>query len=322
MGVVRLPWTDGKKKKKSKYSKAARKRRQTRRRRKYESALPGVLHRERLTLPPIQRPALEDMGQGARDRVRRGVGRVAGSGWHWSKLFSGLLLIAALAGVYWVYTEETYFVTPESITFKQLGYLNTEELHPLTDIEDWSVFWLQPEVIRERVLAHPYVTDVRVKIGLPATVEITVAEAQPIALWVTRDATLWLMEDGTALTMRTAADQSSAGAEFDAEGRPLPQIVDINREAQTPGLSAIDSEVLHSGLTLLAQFPGLDSVRFNEGYGLNFGLPGTDHWVYWGDGYDLDTKMENLIAGESLIASGQASGQIIDVRYLERPFIR
>jgi len=320
---VRLPWADGKKKKRnSKYSKAARKRRQARRRRKYESALPGVLQRERLALPPIQRPAIGEMGQDVRERVRHGAGRLVGSGWHWSKLFSGLLLIAALAGVYWVNTEATYFIAPEGVTFRQLGYLNTEELYPLTDIEDWSVFWLQPEVIRERVLTHPYVTDARVKIGLPATVEITVEEVQPIALWVTRDATLWLMEDGSALTMRTAADQPSADAAFDAEGRPLPQIVDVNREAQTPGLSAIDREVLRSGLTLLAQFPGLDSVRFNEGYGLNFGLPGTDHWVYWGDGYDLDTKMENLVAGERLIASGQANGQIIDVRYLERPFIR
>ncbi len=284
--------------------------------------LPGTLTPDRLTLPPIQRPAIGEMSHGVRERVAHGASRLVGSGWHWSKLLSGLLLIAAIYGVYWVHTEMEYFVTPESVNFEQLGYLKVEELYPLTDVEDWSVFWLQPVEIRARVLAHPYVTDVKVKVGLPATVAITVEEAEPIALWVTRDATLWLLEDGTALAMRAAPDAPPEAAGYDAVGNPLPQIVDVNREAQTPGVSAIDTEVLHSGLRLLDQFPGLSSVRFNEGFGLNFGLPGTDHWVYWGDGYDLETKMENLTAGEQLIASGQVEGQIIDVRYLERPFIR
>ena len=319
--MARLPW-QGKKNEKNKYSRAARKRRQTRRKRKYESALPGVLSPERLTLPPIQRPVIGDMSEGVRVRFAHATSRLVGSGWHWSKLFSGLLLIAAIYGVYWVHTEAEYYIAPESVVFEQLGYLNVDELYPLADVEDWSVFWLQPAEIRERVLAHPYVTDVKVRIGLPALVAITVEEAEPIALWVTRDATLWLLEDGTALAMRSAPNAPPNAASQDVDGNPLPQIVDVNREAQTPGVSAIDSEVLHSGLALLAQFPGLGSVRFNEGFGLNFGLPGSEHWVYWGDGYDLETKMENLRAGEQLIASGQVEGQIIDVRYLERPFVR
>ncbi len=302
------------------YRQAAQKRRNARRKRRFESVLPDALNKEQVAMPGFGRPG-QAIREGGRN-IRRRVGRVTGSGWHWSKLASGLLLAVALAGLYWVFTDPSYYVSADTVAFKNLGYLDRDELTPLTELEDWSIFWLKPDEIRERVLAHPYVTDAQVSVGLPARVTIAVEQARPIALWVTRDATLWLLDDGSALAMRTEPGQAPEAAALDAAGRPLPQIVDVNREAQVPGRSAMDPGVLHSALTLLEQFPGLKSVRYNEGFGLNFGLPGSDQWVYWGDGYDLDQKLKNLAAGQQLIASGEASGQIIDVRYLDRPFIR
>ena len=303
-----------------KYRQAAQRRRNARRKRRFESALPESFNPEQVTLPGMGRPveAVREAGRNVRQRV----GRVTGSGWHWSKLLSGLLLAIALTGLYWVFTAPEYYVSANTVAFENLGYLERSELYALTDVEDWSVFWLKPDEIRERVLAHPYVTDAQVSIGLPAHVTIAVEKAQPIALWVTRDATLWLLEDGSALAMRTEPGQPPEAAALDATGRPLPQIMDVNREAQVPGRSAIDPEVLHSALALLEQFPGLESVRYNRGFGLNFGLPNSSQWVYWGDGRDLERKLINLAAGQQLIASGEANGQIIDVRYLDRPFIR
>ena len=302
------------------YRQAAQKRRNARRKRRFESALPNGLNKEQVALPGIGRPvqAIRETGS----NIRQSVSRVTGSGWHWSKLASGLLLAIALTGLYWVFTDASYYVSADTVTFRNLDYLGRDELTSLSDLEGWSVFWLKPDEIRERVLAHPYVTDAQVSIGMPAQVTITVEKAHPIALWVTKDATLWLLADGAALAMRTAPGQPPEAAAMDAAGRPLPQIVDVNREAQIPGRSAMDPEVLHSALALLEQFPNLKSVRYNEGFGLNFGLPDSEHWVYWGDGYDLDQKLTTLAKCEQLIASGQASGQIIDIRYPNRPFIR
>jgi hypothetical protein len=302
------------------YQEAAQKRRNARRKRRFESALPAGLSKEQVALPGMERPgqAIREAGRG----VRRRIGQVTGSGWHWSKLASGLLLAVALAGIYWVFTDPGYYVSTDTVSFKNLGYLDKEELAPLADLEGWSVFWLKPDEIRERVLAHPYVTDAQVSVGMPAQVTIAVEKAQPIALWLTKDATLWLLDDGSALTMRTEPGQPPEAAALDATGHPLPQIVDVNREAQIPGRSAMDPEVLHSALALLEQVPGLESVRYNEGFGLNFGLPSSEQWVYWGDGYDLSQKLKTLANCKQLIASGEASGQIIDVRYPNRPYIR
>ena len=67
--------------------------------------------------------------------------------------------------------------------------------------------------------------------------------------------------------------------------------------------------------------PGLESVRYNQGVGLNFALPAGDYWVYWGDGRDLETKMENLALSLNLLESGERSGQVVDVRFIEHPII-
>jgi hypothetical protein len=180
------------------YQEAAQKRRNARRKRRFESALPAGLSKEQVALPGMERPgqAIREAGRG----VRRRIGRVTGSGWHWSKLASGLLLAVALAGLYWVFTDPGYYVSADTVSFKNLGYLDKEELAPLADLEGWSVFWLKSDEIRERVLAHPYVTDAQVSVGMPAQVTIAVEKAQPIALWLTKDATLWLLDDGSALT--------------------------------------------------------------------------------------------------------------------------
>ncbi|MCB0045229.1 MAG: FtsQ-type POTRA domain-containing protein [Caldilineaceae bacterium] len=300
----------------AKYRKARRKRQRARRMRRMEAVLPGNVRVERIALPRIRRPAFSP---GA---WTGNVRQLAGSGWHWSKLFSLLLFAVAAAAVFRLHWDARWFVSDESIEFVNLGYLERADLAPELSIRDWSIFWLQPDDVREQIMRHPYVADAGVRIRLPNQVTVTVEEVQPTALWVTREGTLWLLDDGTALTMRSRSDAAGGEERTDAEGKPLPQIIDVNRDAQTPGKSAIDPEVLDSALTLLAALPQLQELRFNQGVGLNFALPDGKTYVYWGDGHDIDAKLANLDAGQQLLSRGEAAGTVIDVRYVERPFIQ
>jgi hypothetical protein len=300
-----------------KYRKARRKRQRARQMRRLEAVLPT-----RLALPSIARPKLPEgiiSTQGARDSLRH----VAGSGWHWSKFISGLLLIGALAGITWLHWDARWFVSDESIAFRDLGYLERADLDPsVAELTDWSIFWLKPAEIRQAIVDHPYVADAAVEIRLPNQVEISITEAEPTALWVTQEGTLWLLENGAALAMRIKPGMTPESAMVDATGRTLPQIIDITRDAQAPGRSAIDVDVLNSALALLETFPNLREIRYNSGAGLNFALPDGKTYVYWGDGLDTQTKLENLAAGQALLRSGEAVGNVIDVRYVDRPFIR
>ncbi len=187
-----------------------------------------------------------------------------------------------------------------------------------------SVFWILPDQVSEQIAAHPYVADVDIHVSLPNRVTIDVAEQKPIAVWMTADGPLWVLPDGSALEVRTTTDRPLEAQLLDEEGRMLPTIVDIQQAAVSVKAKhlALDPDVLESALALMAEMPGLDSVRYNKGVGLNFALPDTDYWVYWGDGLDLSHKLENLTLSRRLLDSGEYTGQIVDVRYKDHPIIR
>ncbi len=71
----------------------------------------------------------------------------------------------------------------------------------------------------------------------------------------------------------------------------------------------------------MSRLPGVAPLRYNQQVGLNFRLPDKPYWVYWGDGADVERKLENLAAGEALLTEGAVEGQVIDVRY-ERPYVK
>jgi cell division septal protein FtsQ len=234
------------------------------------------------------------------------------SGWPASKALS-LLLLAGVAGlIYWATSADQWFIEREDVTFTNVSYLQPAELYQAAGVNDWNTLWLQPTEIRQRLLSLPFVADATVEVQAPGRIQVTMQETQPTALWVTEDATLWLMPSGLALAAPAAAQGS------------LLRIVDGGQEARAldtqPG-TAMDRTVLSSALALAQQFPGLSEVRYNRDYGLNFHAPQNEAWVYWGDGNQMEQKLANLAAVQKWIEQGEVTPQIIDVRY-ERPYIR
>ena len=143
-------------------------------------------------------------------------------------------------------------------------------------------------------------------------VTVDIIEARPVALWVTDEGTLWLLDDGMAVEPK---GETPPG---------LLQILDGPAAATAPGAPvgvAIDPEVLRSAQALMSRLPGVAPLRYNQQVGLNFRLPDKPYWVYWGDGADVERKLENLAAGEALLTKGTVEGQVIDVRY-ERPYVQ
>ena len=275
-------------------TKQRRKRQATRTMRRFESAI------------TLTRRAVVDW-QAGRRRTLPGF-----SGWQTSKILS-LFLLAGVAGLlYWATNADAWFIDRKNVSFTNITYLKPDELYQAAGIKDWNILWLQPEEIRRQLRALPFVADATVQVQSPGRVAVTLQETQPIALWVTQDATLWLMPGGLALPAPAAAQ----GA--------LLRIVDGGHEAGALGTqpgTAMDPTVLTSALALAKQFPALTEVRYNHDYGLNFHAPKNDAWVYWGDGNKMEQKLANLAAVQALIEKGQATPQIIDVRY-ERPYIR
>lgn len=239
------------------------------------------------------------------------LARFGFTGWRASKLLSVVLLLGATGIIAWVHTSDQWFIYRENVQFNGVNYLDANYLYQASGLDAWNIFWVQPESIRQRLAALPYITDVQVKTSLPNQVAVNVQEAQPVALWVTSAGALWLLADGIALPAQGKTHND------------IPQIIDVTQAAKAldthKGL-AIEPNILQSAVAIKQQLTEIDQLHFNKDYGLNFHLPSSSAWVYWGDGYNMETKFANLAAIQDLIKAGKEKPAIIDVRY-ERPYI-
>jgi cell division protein FtsQ len=272
-----------------------------RRLRRFETVIPKVTTAGRALLPDDLRAPQVDP---------RSLMSVLRSRLLW---MAALVILVLSVAVTWVHTDEHWFIYREDVSFYGLKYLDAEELWPFSGLDTWNVFWIDPSEVRAQLLQHPYVAEADVRVSqLGAHVTVFVTEARPVALWVTGAGERWLLDDGAALEPR---------------GTPPPgllKIYDVDAAATAPGVpggTAIDLDVLRSAQGLASRLPGVAPLRYSREAGLNFQLPDQPYWVYWGDGEDVERKLEVLAAGEQLLASGEAEGEIIDVRY-ERPYIK
>ena len=232
--------------------------------------------------------------------------------WSPSRVASALLLVIVIAAISWVHSASQWFVYRENVTFKGVTYINADDLYAQSGMDSWNIFWLSPNTIRERLAALPTVADAQVHVQLRNQIVVDVQEEQPVALWVTQGGNFWLLPDGTALPEPTPGKEG------------LLQIIDPQRDAQAWGNTtgaAIDVDVLQSAQTLLTYMPTVNQIYFNKGVGLNFHLPDSGAWVYWGDGLKMDQKYTNILAIQRQLRTAGTQPKIIDVRF-EKPILK
>lgn len=251
------------------------------------------------------------------DRLRR-AGEAStflhGTPWHPAKIAGALVAAAAISLLVLLHTGDAWYVYAEDVQVHNLTYLDGEEIFRQSGVEGWNVLWLTPDLVQQRVQENLYVETASVDIHLPARLVINVQEMQPVALWVTNDATYWLTSDGLALPAIASTDET------------LPQLIDALGEARairSDSQLAVDRQVLASAMALMDRLPALGhKIRYNRNYGLNFPLPDQELWVYWGDGENTDAKLSNLDAAKDLLAELEEPASLIDVRFIHRPYVR
>ena len=230
-----------------------------------------------------------------------------------SKTLSLLLLAAVVAALYWMQSSESFFVYHEDVRFEGAKYLTNEELFAACGVNSWSILWLEPEKIQAQVTRHPYVADADVQLRWPAQIDISIREVLPVALWATDQQEYWLLEDGSAL----------APKELDAQ--PSLRIIDPTAAARTVRLSGdlkIDARILTSAIFLSDRLSIVNEFWYNSRYGLNFNLPSTQAWVYWGDGGKFDEKWAALQSSMPALKAGRGQALTLNVKAPNRPFIR
>lgn len=246
---------------------------------------------------------------------------VRGSGWYPSKLLS-LWLIGLLVGVLYVFvTFDNFYAFGAEVRGTQL--LAADDIYNQAGLEGHSIFWLNQHTAEAAIAqASPYVSAVRVRLGVPGRIRIDVSERTPVIMWQTAQGTAWV--DRTGVVLPPLARGPDA---------PLLQLQDTRGEAIEPtdgppvsgpgGLQVIHIQppLVAALLRLQELLPDMLTYQYDAQNGLNYRTrQGTQ--VIFGVRGDLQAKLDVLRAIEAEWQKRGAVPGLIDLRVDDRPFVR
>lgn len=223
---------------------------------------PGILHRASRGAA-VERQSVEHYEKAADDTRWRVISALA------FLMFSALLVL--------IFTGDAFYV--QSIQAHGLIYQTGEEIFAFSDIADYHIFWLDPELIRANILRSASVADASVELGWPPDmVTVQVEERQPALLWSEAGKEVWIDLQGRAMPVRA-----------DIPG--LPRVtVDGGFEGPLTAGRELGQDTVLGALRMQEILPDGTDLDYNPIYGLGW----TNHrgWRIWvGSGTGMSEKI-------------------------------
>lgn len=257
-------------------------------------------------------------------------------GW---RIASGLLVVAMLAGILMMLSSSMFEVS--SLTIAGLQRLNPNDVEDALDLAGTAALDLNPETVKTQLSAlFPELTDVQVRVGLPAKVQINVRERQPVAAWQMPDQTLWVDAEGVIIPARgevaglvtlqadglppvtAPASSAETGDETAAEAGTTDPLAAFAKTSVSVAGSRMDINLLSAALRLSVQAPEGAALAYSTGDGL--GWTDTRGWkVFIGNDLNgLETKLVEYEAIVSQLTERGITPVMISVEHLNAPFFR
>ena len=236
-------------------------------------------------------------------RVRR---RVL-SGWLAGKLLALLLLGLGSAALF-EFANGEYFVVDQVEVGGNL-LVPTEEVQAAVDLKGVHVLAVRSGRTARILQANPAIAHARVQPQLYRTVRIEIVEREPVAVWDTGEVQVLTDVEGLALR----------------DGRlALPTVLAPEGPAVAPG-GRVDPDAVRVardvGMRLSALgLPG-GQVEYRPTAGVALVAPGAPR-VQLGFGDNLDAKLSAYLAIRRHLEQTRSAAELIDVRFLERPYYR
>lgn len=230
-------------------------------------------------------------------------------GW---RLLSGLLSLALAGLIYYAYSSPMFEV--EALNVNGLQRLTEDDINSVAMRTGDLIFLIHPgEVKSEIEAAFPELSSVRVQIGLPAEVIVTLEERQPVLAWFEDGQEKWVDAEGVIFPPR-----GEFGPLVAVEGKlPLPL-------ADEEGLSEIilPPDLVDAIIKMGSRAPEDTRVVFNPDHGLGwFDWRGWDVYFGWGvDDFDMKLHVYEVLVSR-LMQEGVAP-EWISMEYLHAPYYR
>ena len=256
-------------------------------------------------------------------------------GW---RILSGFVVVCMLAAIYALYNLPQFQFGPANVTGSKR--VTAADISAILKTDGTSAIEAKPQelAVALKNAFHEF-SSVSVTVSLPASLNVTVAERQPVLFWDQGATTLWVDKNGFAFPIR--GDAGVKLIDVQAEGNPPSLVIAPSPAAGTtalpsatqvsaaPAVQAANSggpfltpSLVSAILTLGAQAPENTPVIFNPKYGLGWKDP--EGWqVYFGsDLTDLDMKLAEYKAIVQQLNQQGIKPFMISVEFPHAPFYR
>ncbi len=214
------------------------------------------------------------------------------------------LLIVAITATLYVFASIDFWVYSAHVENNR--YTPAHQIYKQAGIHGYSIFFVNPGKVRERLIALDYVRDAVVDAQLPASVHIRLIEREPSIQYQVLGERRWIDREGF---ITPAAD--------DREG--LIELIDDDSAASKDGRT-IDVEVMTAIQHITKRLPRVTMFRYQQPFGLYFISP--EGWqVYLGTADAMDDKLANWESIRKRVLQERTDVHEVDLRY-ERPYWR
>ncbi len=211
------------------------------------------------------------------------------------RLTGGTVLVACLTALFLLFQRDAFYVYSASVSGNHL--LTAAEIYAAAGIDSLSVFWINPDDVKQNVEALSNIKSARVKITLPATVSIDVEEREPELVWQTGNTTWWIDSEGMFIEPRP---------EMGEPGNKL-RLIDGDARPVAPD-TKIDIHIVRGAQAVRQNKPELSELMHTEAYGLSYISP--EGWpVYLGNDRNIAAK---LAAAEAVRADLLARNVVVN----------
>jgi hypothetical protein len=255
------------------------------------------------------------------------------TGW---RLFSGLVGLLSLAVVISFIGLDAFEVSTINLTGAER--MTAEVILAHTDFLGKSIISLNPDEIETQVIENiSGLKHATVSVGLPASINISVVERQPVVLWQRGESSLWIDSEGLTFPIN---GEATVEAVVIADADPPAALVSPDEEKDTDQedqesieeepLSTLQEivypkttpEFIQAVLTLTSYLPEGVDLQYKTQFGLGWHDP--QGWmVYFGKDTDnLDIKLTEYQTIIERLKQENITPTLISLEFLYAPFYR
>lgn len=216
-------------------------------------------------------------------------------GW---RLASATIVIGMLGLLGVFFASNAFYV--HTVAVGGMETLTKEEVFALTDVANFHLFWIDPEQVRDNLMASPTITEAEVRLGWPPQmIQIIIQERQPALVWEQAGVATWIDLQGQVMQLREDRD-NLIRVSYEGIGGTEDPLGPNDR---------VPADVVSGALQLRELLLDVRLLRYNPDYGLGFrDARGWDAW--FGTGTDMPDK---ILIYNALVENLQGRGIQPDV---------